>query len=208
MTSEIRIYAEGGGDQKETKARLRRGFGEFLAELRARARTKRIHWNIIACGSRTSAFDDYKTALRSHPEALNLLLVDAEGPVTSDSPWEHLRTRPGDQWENPGVQDKHCHLMVQTMETWLIADREKLAEYYGRGFNENALPDNPKVEEIDKDLLMRALGDATRSTKKGSYHKTRHAPEILESIRSEEVNSRASFCQRLFTTLFAEIDAA
>jgi hypothetical protein len=207
MTGEIRVYVEGGGDQKETKARLRTAFGAFLKELRNRAGEKRVHWSIITCGGRTSTFDDYRTALKSHPNAVNVLVVDAEAPVSCDSPWEHLKSRPGDQWHNPGVSDEHCHLMVQAMEAWLIADRERLGEYYGQGFHENSLPNNPNVEQIAKDVLAKALKNATRATRKGPYHKTRHAPEILERIRPDEVKKRATFCRRLFDTLGSQIDA-
>ena len=37
MVNEIRIYAEGGGDGKDTKATIRCGFGEFLSGIRARS---------------------------------------------------------------------------------------------------------------------------------------------------------------------------
>lgn len=208
MSREIRFYVEGGGHLKATIVRFRTAMGNFLRSLREKARAKRIGWFIKACGGRRSAYDDFCAAVRSNPGAFNLLLVDAEGPVTCESPWEYLRTRPGDQWKNPGMEDQHCHLMVQTMEAWLIADREKLAEYYGRDFHEKALPDNRNIEQIDKDAVARALRDATRNTKKGEYHKTRHAPDILERIRPAEVRARASYCERLFRTLSAQIDDA
>ena len=206
MRGEIRIYVEGGGDGKETKARLRTAFGAFLRELRDRARARRVRWNIVVCGGRSSAFDNYRVALRSHPDALNLLLVDSEAPVTVNSPWQHLKSHSGDNWDNPGVEDKHCHLMVQATEAWLIADRETLREYYGREFHEDALPANPNVEEIDKRTLFDSLKRATRHTSKGAYHKTRHAPMLLERVRPGEVRSRATFCDRLFKLVSAEID--
>ncbi len=160
------------------------------------------------CGGRSSTFDDYKTALKSHPDALNLLLVDGEAPVNCDSPWDHLKQRPGDEWDNPGVDDKQCHLMVQTMEAWLIADREILAKYYGQDFQDSALPNNPDVEAVGKVTLAKALKQATRKTKKGEYHKTRHAPAILERIRPSEVRSKASFCDRLFKIVLKELGPA
>ena len=206
MTPTISVYLEGGGDQKDTRTRLRKAFGVFLQELRQRGKAVRL--KIVPCGSGTSAFDDFKTALTQEPEAFNVLLVDSEGPVLDKSPWRHLAQRPENRCPNPGVDDRHCHLMVQTMEAWLIADREKLAEYYGRNFHETALPDNPNVEQIDKDLLTRALCNATRNTKKGEYHKTRHAPEILQRIRPAEVRAKAVHCERLFQTLLAQIDNA
>ena len=169
MTREIRIYIEGSPP-------LRTGFGEFLRELRNIARAKGIHWELIVCGGGPTTYDDYCTALRTHPDAFNVLLVDAEEPVNHKSPWAHLAGRKENRLKNPGVEDKHCHLMTQAMEAWFIADRERLRDYFGPDFNENALPRNEKVEEIAKDVLLQSLKDATRARKRDRYHKTRHAP--------------------------------
>ncbi|MGA2069674.1 MAG: DUF4276 family protein [Thermoguttaceae bacterium] len=208
MSREIRLYIEGGGDREKTKRRLRTAFGVFLSSLRARAEGKGVRWNVAVCGSGGAAYDNYKTALKSHPDAFNVLLVDAEGPVATQSPWHHLGTRPEHQWKNPGVEDKHCHLMTQIMEAWFLADPERLGEYYRQGFNPNALPKSKNVEGIDKQRVLQSLDDATRATQKGRYHKTRHAPEILERIRPEAVCSAARLCKRLFDTLQSEIDGA
>lgn len=78
MVSEIALYVEGGGNSRQTKDKLREGFGEFLTELRALARSKRIGWRIVACGSRNEAYDDFCTAMRQNPDAFNVLLVDSE----------------------------------------------------------------------------------------------------------------------------------
>jgi len=59
MVKEIRIYIEGGGDKKETKKAIRIGFSEFLKDLRQIAQKKRIRWQIIICGSRQNAFEDF-----------------------------------------------------------------------------------------------------------------------------------------------------
>jgi hypothetical protein len=204
---EIRLYVEGGGDQKDTKGRLRMAFGKFLREIKGRARSKHIEWTIVACGSRFSTFENFRLALRSHPEAVNLLLVDAEGPVRHASPWEHLRTRKGDEWKNPGAEDHQCHLMIQCMETWLLCDPEELAAYYGQGFREKALPKSADIEGVPKESVFRGLKEATRATKtKGEYHKTQHAPEILERIRAGEVRKKAPACDRLFVAMIHEID--
>jgi len=147
VIAKIRFYLEGGGDCKDTRIRLRTAFGAFLSEIRERARSRRIGWQIKVCGGRKAAFDDFSVALRSDPDAFHVLLVDAEGPVVTESPWEHLRRRQQDRWKNPGVEDRQCHLMVQTMEAWLIADRERLADYYGQGFQDSAIPTNPQRGE-------------------------------------------------------------
>ena len=156
MVDEIRVYIEGGGDEKETK-----------------------------------------TALMTHPDAFNALLVDSEGLVDAD-PRQYLQRRDG--WDLQCNND-HCHLMVQTMEAWLIADLDALSKFYGQGFIANALPRNPNVEQIDKEQLAPALKAATEQTSKGKYHKTRHAPKILEQLDSAKVRRAARHCERLFQTL-------
>lgn len=208
VISEIRIYVEGGGDSKNTRHSLKSGFRAFFNDLVKIARDKGISFNIIACGSRRSTYDDFRQALHDHDDAFNLLLVDAEAPFSCQSPWDHLRNCQEDKWTNPGVDDERCHLMVQTMEAWLIADCDKLNEYYGKGFNANALPKNPHVELVDKNKLLDALKQATRDTKKGEYHKTHHAPGLLEKIRADAVGKKAPNCMRLFQVIRSKMDAA
>jgi hypothetical protein len=204
MVGEVRLYVEGGGDQRDVKRQLERGMGQFLARVRNLARSKRIRWCIVACGGRGATFADYLTALASHPDAFNVLLVDAEGPVTAASPWDHLKATDG--WDKPaGVEDRHCHLMAQAMEAWFLADREALRQFYGNRFNDSALPNNPNVEQVSKGTLATALANATRQTQKGLYHKTRHGFKLLEVIRLDEVRRHAPFCDRLVTTLAAEM---
>ena len=198
MVSEIRLYVEGGGDGKDTKARMRQGFHAFLQKVVELARSKRIKWQIIACGPRTKAFSALETALATHPEAYNILLVDAEGPVHT-LPWQHLQNRDG--WSVSDIDDEHCHLMVQTMEAWFIADRDALARFYGPGFGEGALPKQSNVEQIDKSTLASTLQAATRHTSKGEYHKIRHGCTLLAQLESAKVRRAAPHCERLFTTL-------
>ncbi len=64
------------------------------------------------------------------------------------------------------------------------------------------------MEKIDKATLGRSLEKATRETKKGAYHKTRHAPEILERIRASVVRVKAPYCDRLLKTLADCIETA
>ncbi len=168
------------------------------------ARAKRIRWQIVACGSRNNAYDDFNTALQQHPAAFNVLLVDSEGPVLQKTPWVHLQQR--DQWQNPGVGDAHCHLMAQAMEAWIIADTDAVAAYYGQGFHRGALPANQNVEAIDEDALEAALVAATRHTQKGRYHKIRHGAELVGRLNPTLVRQKAGYCDRLFSTIEAEID--
>jgi hypothetical protein len=162
------------------------------------ARSKRIKWDIIVCGSRNNAFRSFKNALEDYPDAFNVLLVDSEAAVNK-LPWEHLKSR--DNWNSPSVDDTHCHLMVQAMEAWFIADIDTLKKFYGKGFRENSIPKNTNVEKIDKDSLEPSLKEATRNTSKGEYQKIQHASKLLELLDVTKVRKAAPKCDRLFTTL-------
>lgn len=196
MVTEIRLYVEGGGDGKETKADLRRGFSIFFQSLVAQARERRIRWNITVCGGRDAAHRGFRAALETHPDAFNVLLVDAEGPITS-TPLRHLRQR-DPSWQLPDDCEENCHLMVQMMEAWFIADRKALRDFYGNGFKESALPGNRNVEAIGKDMIESALKAATGKSSKGEYHKIRHGSRLLERIDSSKVREFAPHCERLF----------
>jgi Domain of unknown function (DUF4276) len=204
MVKEIRIYIEGGGDGKNSKALLRQGFSKFLKELNQLARSKRIKWEIVICGSRNNAFRDFKNAvIKEHIDAFNVLLVDAEAPVNK-TPWQHLEDR--DNWDKPDVDDTQCHLMVQMMEAWFIADIDALNRFYGQGFKENAIPKNPNVEKINKTEIESALKKATKETSKGEYGKIQHGAKLLEQVSVAKVRAASSYCDRLFTSLTVTID--
>ena len=128
-----------------------------------------------------------------------LLLVDSDGPVEKDdSPWEYLTKKFNESF--PKLSDKHAHLFVQTMETWLISDIEALQSYYGAGFNAKAIPNTSDLEKIPKDRLTPALERATQSTKKGEYEKIDHAAELLKKIDPHRAR-RVHWCGRLFNTV-------
>lgn len=204
MVREIRIYFEGGGNSRLLWRTLRRGFGQFLDPLRRLAQDRRIGWHLIPCGSRNETFKEFMIGLRTHPESFNVLLVDSEREVTL-SRWQHLQK--WDRFAPPGLPEDRCHFMVQTVEAWLVADPEALAEFYGQGFLRNALPSQPNVEAIPKDQLLAALDHATRPTKKGKYKKIEHCAELLQRLNPSRVRSRARHCDLLFTTLEAKITA-
>ena len=203
----LRIYCEGGGDSPKTKFPLHRGMGAFLEPLIRLARNERIKFDLVICGGRQAAYDTFKAALRIHPDAFNVLLVDAEAPVTkAKTVWQHLKTRDG--WRALACSDEQCFLMVQAMEAWLIADLDALKKFYGQGFNATSLPKNPQVELIAKDALEPALIKASINTQKGAYQKIRHGAKLLALIDSNKVRQASPHCDRLFTTLENKINAA
>lgn len=197
--SEIRIYVEGGGDKNASKATFRQGMNAFFSGIVQLARSQKIGWTLIACGPRNNAFRDFKTALRTHPDAFNLLLVDAEDPVTASSIRQHLKDR--DNWDALDMDETHCHLMVEIMENWLLADVEALARFYRQNFNRNAIPNTQNVERISKKTVETALTNATRQTQKGEYHKIQHGPNLLGLVSVPTIRKRAPYCDQLFVTL-------
>lgn len=133
---------------------------------------------------------------------LVVLLVDSEGPVKPGRPpWVHLKEHDG--WDQPtGASDDSIHLMVQCMESWLLADREALAAFYGQGFQASALPGNPNIETILKKDVYDALAAATRNTKtKGAYSKGGHSFELLALIDPNKVRLASPHANRLAETL-------
>ena len=137
MVTEIRIYVEGGGNDRFTWRKIREGFGEFLGPLRELARSRHIGWHVIPCGSRSETIKDCMIGSRRNPGAFNVLLVDSESQVVLPRR-EHLRQQDG--WDVSSLNEDQCHFMAQTVEAWLIADPETLANYYGQGFQRTALP--------------------------------------------------------------------
>jgi hypothetical protein len=204
MVREIRIYVEGGGKGGDSKAVVRAGFSGFLEPLRRLASERGIGWNIIVCGPRNSAVEKFLAALQTHPDAFNLLLVDAEAPVMKE-PREHLQEHEK-SWPIADLPDERFHLMAQMVEAWLVADPDALATFYGQGFLRNALPRRKNVEHIGKEDLLSGLERATAKCRtKGTYHKIHHCPELLKRIDRQHVRQRARHCDRLFTTLEAAI---
>ena len=206
--TDVTIYMEGGGNSTGEKKRLRAGMNGFLRELREKVQGSRRQWRLVPCGGRQRTYDTFSNA-RGHAGKgeIVVLLVDAEAPVTAPTPVEHLRTRRGDEWDLSGVDDDHVHLMVQVMETWIVADPEALAAYYGQRFQANALPSRRNLEEEDKTAVASALNRATERTQKGRYQKIRHAADLLVRIDPAKARARCRHCERLFATLGAAVAA-
>lgn len=141
---------EGGGTGANSKASLRQGMAEFLHELKDKAQEKSWRWKLVCCGPRDAAYRGFTNECQNTDTTIVVLLVDAEDPVTA-SPRDHLAKR--DRWNMKKVEDDTVHLMVQVMETWLVADRDALAKYYGQGFQRKALPNRQNLEKEKKWIL-------------------------------------------------------
>ena len=196
----VKIYVEGGGDSGELKGRCREGFKAFFQKTDLGGQMPKV----IACGSRTKAFDKFRSALSAASDNdFIVLLVDSEAPVARNTgPWLHLKNRVGDEWEKPAdATDDNAHLMVQCMEAWFLADKEALAEYFGGGFNPNSLPSRPEVEEVSKSTIEEGLKMASRECKKGRYDKGSHSFGILAELDPDKVTGASPHAKRFINTL-------
>jgi hypothetical protein len=197
------VYVEGGGRQRKTLDDCRRGFGQLFEKFVLEGDRPKV----IACGERRSTFRDFQVGIKQGKGGFLVLLVDSEGPVgPSVTSWAYLNAT--DRWQRPAqARNDQAHLMVQCMESWFVADRQALADYYGQGFLINALPDYAKVEEIPKQDIQQRLKHATAPTQKGQYHKTRHGFELLAVIDPAKIRWASSHAQKLFEVLEAKARA-
>jgi len=195
-----RLFVEGGGDDNEAlKTECRRGFRKLLEKAGLEGRMPRI----VACGGRKAAYDQFCTSMnKAAADDVAVLLVDAEDKVTETSPWKHVEQREGDHWKKPGgATDDDLHLMIECMESWFLADKEALAEFFGQGFREASLPANPKVEEISKSDIYNGLRSASKNTQKGAYGKGSHSFKVLALVDPAKVREAAPSADRLFEHL-------
>ena len=190
MVSELRIYFEGD-------ARLRPGFHKFLSQIVQTARARQCRVDLIATGGTPVA--DFHAALIAHPNAFNVLVLDSDGPIDG-SLADLYRSKKLD----PKLQDS-VFWMVQLMESWFLADIGALKAYYRDGFIESAVTGNPAVEEILNADVYARLKRATKETKRGEYHKTKHAADLLARIDPSRVRSAAPNCDRMFPIILEKL---
>ena len=143
----IKIFVEGGSFGKDVVF-FRQGFSKFISNLVVTSH-ERLEPKIIPCGSRSDTYKAFRRAMRDEPDIYPILLLDSEKPVGEKiNVWEHLNMN--DHWKLKVSDNEYCHLMVQIMESWFIADINALEKYYGKDFHTNAIRTNPNVEEISK----------------------------------------------------------
>lgn len=208
MVKEIRIYIEGDTKQKGkfNTIALREGFNRFFTELIEKAKAKNIALRLIMCGSKYETFKDFLNAAKSYQDSFVIFLLDSDAPLEETETPRTFLQKQNPLWHLHEAEENQCHLMVQLMESWFFADKDKLAEFYGQNFNRNALSKNKNVEKIAKADVENGLTNATKNTQKGEYHKTKHGAKILEIINSQKVRAAAPHCERLFQTIADEIE--
>ena len=162
------VYLEGGNH-------LSRPMKNFLG----RAAGQNIALNVLACRDGSRAIRLFGQTSSSD----SLLLIDSEGDDINS-----LRQGVASRARVSGARDR-VFFMVQLMEAWFLADRDCLRTYYGTSLQSRRLPNNRRPESVRKDDVLNRLRQATQGSPKGAYHKTDHAPEILEQLNPDAVYS-------------------
>lgn len=180
------LYLEGGGsgpDSKALQSRCREGFRKLLEKCDLKLRMPRT----FACGGRVSAFDDFKIAhINKAAGDYVAMLIDSEDPLANlEAAWEHLRLRPGDNWEQPaGATDDQVLFMTTCMETWVVADRDALQAHYGSKLQVSALPPLVELEASGRHDVQDRLEHATRNCS-NAYKKGKRSFEVLAKLTPE-----------------------
>ena len=208
----VKVYVEGGGN-RILDINCREGFRKFIEKSGISPMPQ-----VVAGGSAQDAYTKYCNAIDHGEEAF--LLVDAEESINGNfqhgdpkgwKPWAHLKARAEHKLEQPtNGQDTECHLMVQVMESWFIADPSALEQFFGDGFKKNKLPlATPSVEATCKEKIYTDLKRATTRCEskgkynkgKGKYNKGKRSFEILSEIDPNKVVDASPWAKRFIDEL-------
>lgn len=195
---EVRLFVEGGNKDQDRSLQLQLGMSRFFRELSRCVETKGLRFSLKLCGDINSTFKIFCKEYEKHGHrALCVLLVDADGPIpAAKAPLVHLREQHR-TWQPPCQDAKVYHCMVQNMEAWVLADRQRAAAHFG--CDEALLPEGA-VEELSKRRLEEVLL-AVCAARGRKYHKIDDAAALLKLIDPTVVRSRVPRCDRLFTDI-------
>ena len=151
----------------EGRTELRASMAQFI-----RRATGPIDLKVKPCGSGSEAIKQCADDVNA------LLLIDSEGAATAQF-IQGIESQIG--------AANRAFFMVQLMEAWFLADRATLANYFGAGFRDRALPRNLNVEDIPKPDVENGLRSATRNCRKGPYRKGADDTRLLALLNPTAV---------------------
>lgn len=204
----VYIEGQGGGGTVSRRSFLdgefRKAWKQFLQPLADRAEQSGIRrFRCIPGRGGATTADRFANPLPLQDGALRILLIDSEAPVADvGKPWNEIKQK-CPNW----ADDKNCYLMVQCLETWLLADVDTLREHYnshGKGcFRENKLKAWRDLENIARKTLQDALQSATVECGKPYAHADGNL--LIAKVRRERLEQLSSVA-RLFRDFAQRID--
>ncbi|MGE0883324.1 MAG: DUF4276 family protein [Blastocatellales bacterium] len=199
----VTIYVEGGGNSKELQARCREGFRKLIEKTKLTRNPA-----IVSGGSRDQTYKKFRTAVSIATSEYPLLLVDSEDIVkaTDDNPdsvetWNHLKAR--DNWDKPsGTANDQALLMATCMETWIMADRQALGDFFGQHLQTSALLPEHNLEARTRDEVQDKLAWATRNCGRDRcYAKGKRSFKVMEHLNPETLKNHLPHFRRFVSTL-------
>lgn len=189
----VRIYIEGGGDDKATDIAFRNGWTEFFKSAKLAGQMPRV----VRGKGRQATWDLFSSAVaHAAPDEAVLLLVDSEDRVKPGGTVAgHLRDREG--WKAPGQAADNLFLMVTSMETWLLADRDALRREFHPNFRPGALKEWPHLENLSRQEALAALERCTG----GKYRKGKISFQLLAAVNPATVEARCPAAKLLLDRL-------
>jgi len=187
----IQLYVEGAG-QKAADILLRKGFRGLIANDSGEEIARGVR--IVACGNTNNTYKDFCNGVHTNT-GQNIsfaILVDSDTPVaTTTDAWQAVAQFNGCGPRPAGAAADSAHMMVQVMESWIVADPANLKRFYGQNFNPGQLAVNPDIEQVPKDDILNGLKDATKNSKSGEYHKTRHGFDLIMQTDPKKLRARS-----------------
>ena len=177
---------------------LRKAFRQFLERLGIPGSAIQI----VAAGDGPAAHRAYVRSVSKYAnDRIAFLLIDSEQHKEKGLPnWEFLsQARKLNKPEAAGVDS--LGLMVQCMETWFLADREKVIKYFGLPEDGGPLPKHTEPELVSKSEVLSSFDRAARQIRRRRYQKGQDALALLGLVDPNVIAKRCPHAERFFSAL-------
>lgn len=175
------------GEPLSPNGDLRQGISKLLAQLLFKKLPK-----IILGGGKTFTIDKFKN--NKLQADMSLLLIDLDKPENEIE---------NDLKENNLVNSREdVFYMIQEMESWFLSQPEILDFFYGKDLNHKLISEKIiKKNAQDFSNPDDELKKLTRNTKRGEYHKIKHAIELLKLLDAKKLQDEFSQFKKLILKL-------
>ncbi len=175
------------GEPKSPNGDLRQGLAKLLEQ-----KLKDNKPKIIFGGGKTQTIKKFKTNKLDAQQCL--LLIDL------DSPEENIKA---DLIDCDLLEySENVFYMVQEMDSWFLSQPDVLDKFYGKDNNGKLISQKlPKKKAIEIEHPDEKLQELTKNTKRGKYHKIKHAVELLKLLDSTKLENDFSEFKRLIEKL-------